>query len=202
MRVGREPAARAGLKLLGEVGLEGLTLRAIAGELGVQAPTLYWRFRNKQDLIDEMASQVLADHAAGLAAAPPAGSWPEAAHQSGQRLRAELMRYRDGALMVAGALRHDPAIHAAVATTLEVFTAADVAPADARACLETIHSYVIGFAVERQAVSDPPKEDDVRFDRGLRLIVAGFAAGLPLGGKAWIDFRSWRTPLMISDNIP
>jgi len=30
MKVGREPVVKAGLKLLNEVGLDGLTLRAIA----------------------------------------------------------------------------------------------------------------------------------------------------------------------------
>lgn len=46
------------LRLLNEVGLDGLTLRAIAKELNVQAPALYWHFKNKQALLDEMATEM------------------------------------------------------------------------------------------------------------------------------------------------
>jgi AcrR family transcriptional regulator len=60
MKVNRDMVARAGLKLLNEVGLEQLTLRLLAKELNIQAPTVYWHFKSKEELIDEMATMVLA----------------------------------------------------------------------------------------------------------------------------------------------
>ena len=221
MRVGREPVVRAGLKLLGEVGLEGLTLRAIAAELGVRAPTLYWRFRDKQDLVDEMASQVLADYAADLLSQPQPATWPQWTRRSAQRFRAELLRYRDGARMVAGTYLKETSVYAVMETALTTFAAAKIAPDLAVVCLKTIHDYVIGFTIEQQAVISPAGERDPRyalearearmdparyplarsigaslfkdydpmFERGLDIIIAGFAAGLPRGGKAWRDFR-------------
>jgi AcrR family transcriptional regulator len=59
----RQEIARAGLRLLNEVGLNGLTLRLIADELGVKAPALYWHMKNKQELLDEMATQLYRDAA-------------------------------------------------------------------------------------------------------------------------------------------
>jgi TetR/AcrR family transcriptional regulator, tetracycline repressor protein len=55
----REAVTRAALRLLDEVGLEGLTTRRLAAELGVQSPALYWHFRTKQDLLGEMAEAVI-----------------------------------------------------------------------------------------------------------------------------------------------
>ena len=50
-----------GLAAAGKVGLDGLTLRKLAAELRVEAPAVYWHFKNKQELLDEMATCVLTD---------------------------------------------------------------------------------------------------------------------------------------------
>jgi len=55
MKVNREIVVAAGLNLLNEVGLEQLTLRRLAKKLKIQAPTLYWHFKSKQELINQQA---------------------------------------------------------------------------------------------------------------------------------------------------
>ncbi|HEX8806526.1 MAG TPA: TetR family transcriptional regulator, partial [Candidatus Aquilonibacter sp.] len=54
----RETIVQAALELLNELGIDGLTVRALASRLGVRAPTLYWHVKNKQELLDEMATEV------------------------------------------------------------------------------------------------------------------------------------------------
>ncbi|WP_143673537.1 TetR family transcriptional regulator, partial [Streptomyces griseiscabiei] len=44
-KLDKAQVAEAALRLLNEVGLEGLSLRLIAKELDVQAPALYWHFK-------------------------------------------------------------------------------------------------------------------------------------------------------------
>lgn len=210
MRVGREPVVKAGLKLLDAGGLEALTLRAIAAELGVKAPTLYWRFKNKQDLVDEMATQVLIDWAALANGRPSPASWQAWAQAYGADLRRTLLRYRDGARMVAGSRLTDTRLYAPMERALEYFQSNGIAPPDATLCMSTIYSYVIGFTIEQQAVLSPAgKRDprfalserdaridveryplarsigvevfdnyDARFERGLQMVIAGFAAQL------------------------
>lgn len=155
MKVGREPVVRAGLKLLDEVGLDSLTLRSIAAELGIQAPTLYWRFKNKQDLVDEMATQVLADWVASLDDSLPVQSWPERCLSFGRGLRQALLRYRDGARMVAGSYLTDASLSGPMELTLQIFVTAGIAPNDATVFLSALYSYVIGFTIEEQAVITP-----------------------------------------------
>lgn len=168
MRVGREPVVRAGLKLLDEVGLEGLTLRVIAAELGVRAPTLYWRFKNKQDLIDEMATQVLADWAAEFGMQSQPATWQAWTLVYGQNLRGLLLRYRDGARMVAGSYLTDSRLYESMERILEAFQADGIAPTDAAMCLSTIYSYVIGFTIEQQAVLTPKGERHPRYALSVR----------------------------------
>ena len=73
----RQTVVRAALRLLDRAGLDGLTVRKLAGELGVQAPALYWHFKNKEELLEEMATTVFLDAVRDSGWPRPDVSWPE-----------------------------------------------------------------------------------------------------------------------------
>ena len=102
MKVNREILTRGALKLLNEAGLEQLTLRRLGAELKVQAGATYWHFRSKEELVDEMATMLLADAASDLIPARKQAGWKEWVVAFGEGLRRMLLRYRDGARMVIG----------------------------------------------------------------------------------------------------
>lgn len=80
-------------------GLDTLTMRKLAGSLGVNHGTLYWHVENKQALIDALANDLLtgvADDSHSSAAGME--RLAELAH----RLRAALLSHRDGARILAG----------------------------------------------------------------------------------------------------
>ena len=60
MALTQEQVVRGAVDLLAKAGLEALTLRALATELGVSAPTLYWHVRDKRQLLDLMAEALVA----------------------------------------------------------------------------------------------------------------------------------------------
>lgn len=70
-KLDRAQVADTALRLLNEVGLDGLTLRRIATELDVKAPALYWHFANKQALLDELATEMLRRMTASAEPPPP-----------------------------------------------------------------------------------------------------------------------------------
>jgi len=51
----RRTIVQAALNLLDEVGIEGLSTRRLAAELGVKGPSLYWHFKNKNELLAHMS---------------------------------------------------------------------------------------------------------------------------------------------------
>ena len=69
----RQTIVQTALGLLDQVGLEGLTVRRLAAELGVQSPALYWHLRGKQELLDGMADAIIM--AAGMGPPRPGESW-------------------------------------------------------------------------------------------------------------------------------
>ena len=59
MPLDRKNIVAAGLRVLEEGGLDGLTVRRIADELGVQAPALYWHVGSRGELLGLMAEELL-----------------------------------------------------------------------------------------------------------------------------------------------
>ncbi len=139
------------LDLLDEVGLDALTLRRLADKLKVKAPAIYWHFKNKQDLLDEMATAVLGAESQRLTLKKTL-RWDAWARFYGVSLRAALLKYRDGARMVSGTRLTDSSLYASMDAALKRLTDAGFSSYAATVVLSTIYSYVIGFVIEEQAV--------------------------------------------------
>jgi AcrR family transcriptional regulator len=66
----RTAIIRAAAQLLRSTGAAGMTTRAVSAAAGVQAPTIYRLFGDKDGLLDAVAEQVMADYVASKAARP------------------------------------------------------------------------------------------------------------------------------------
>lgn len=55
----RERLVGAALELIGEEGLEGLSMRALADRLEVKAASLYWHVRDRRELLELLAESIL-----------------------------------------------------------------------------------------------------------------------------------------------
>jgi TetR/AcrR family transcriptional regulator, tetracycline repressor protein len=191
MALDRETVVRAALRLLDEAGLDGLTLRKLASELGVQAPALYWHFKSKQDLLDEMAATVFADAIREFGMPAESITWSAWALEYGHRLRQMLLRYRDGAKMYSGRYQTDNALFAPMQVALQKFLAAGFSLNDAASGLLTIYCYVVGFTIEEQAVYPRPGELDEKYDlekRAERIDSEKLPLALAAGQEAFSRF--------------
>ncbi|GAA2813800.1 TetR/AcrR family transcriptional regulator C-terminal domain-containing protein [Crossiella cryophila] len=196
MALDRETVVRTALEVLDEVGLDALTLRRIATSLEVQAPALYWHFKNKQELVDEMATQVLR-----AAHEPPEEGldWREIARRSGVGLRRALLAHRDGARMVAGTHLTDTSAYDSMERALSTFTKAGFSLSAAISGLTTIYHFTVGFVIEEQAVHPTPAERDPRYDfaaRAARMDTAATPLAVAAGKELFSDFdRRYRQGL-------
>jgi TetR/AcrR family tetracycline transcriptional repressor len=177
MKINREMVTRAGLKLLNEEGLEQLTLRRLGVALNVQAATIYWHYKSKEELLDEMATTVLAEGAANLVPARRSADWRVWAATYGEGLRKTLLGYRDGARMVAGTRLTDTEY---LKTTERIGMRMVEAGFSVRAAvvlLSTIFNYTQSFVMEEQAVFPVRGERSPRYgveERTARLDAAVF----------------------------
>lgn len=167
MALDKQTVVRTALRVLDEVGLDGLTLRKIAAELNVQAPALYWHFKNKQALLDEMATTLLVD-AIDTFGVPESPGWTEFATTYGSGLRAMLLSHRDGAKMFSGTYLTDDSVYASMERAIRTFTQAGFEARDAVRGLNTIYCFVVGFTIEEQAVYPTPGARDGQYDPAAR----------------------------------
>jgi AcrR family transcriptional regulator len=189
MALDREKVIRAALRLLDKVGLEGLTLRRLARELHVQAPALYWHFKNKQELLDEMATSVLVD-AVGSILPGEHGNWREWAMYFGKEMRRMLSRHRDGAKMFSGTYLTDHSVFESMEVSLRRFVEAGFSAQEAFCAFKTIYCYTVGFTIEEQAVCPRPGKRDPRYDltkRAERIDPKRFPLALAAGAEMY-DF--------------
>jgi TetR/AcrR family transcriptional regulator, tetracycline repressor protein len=177
MKVNREGIVRAALALLDDVGLEQLTLRRLAVRLKIQAPTLYWHFKSKEDLIDEMATMVLADGASSLLPGRKSAHWKPWAEAFGRGLRQTLLKYRDGARMVGGTRLTNTIYMETTERIAAHIVGTGFSIRETAVLLSTIYGYTISFVTEEQAVFPKPGERSLQYDiakRNARLDAAKF----------------------------
>ncbi|MFC3999399.1 TetR/AcrR family transcriptional regulator C-terminal domain-containing protein [Nocardiopsis sediminis] len=153
----RATVAATALTLLDDVGLDGLTVRRLAAELGVQSPALYWHFRDKQELLDLMAQELQA--ALPLAPRRDDEPWPQWVARRARERRRLLLSRRDGARLVAGTAA-GPAIALQAEAELRTLADAGFSPVQALRAITAIGHYTTGFVMEEQSAGQrrrPPE---------------------------------------------
>lgn len=195
----RAAVASAALDLLDEVGLDGLSVRRLAGVLGVRSPALYWHFRDKAELLDLMAQEMLRPDV--HTAVRSGEDWREWVADGARRRRRALLSRRDGARLVVGT-RPGPEIAARTESDLGVLREAGFDAVGGFRLLVAVGHYVTGFVIEEQgaarrhaALTGPvpdvaeivamtpllvgalvdggPPESDEAFEHGLTALIAG-----------------------------
>ncbi|MGR6432438.1 TetR/AcrR family transcriptional regulator C-terminal domain-containing protein [Rhizobium sp. PAMB 3174] len=184
-KLNRETVIAAALDLLDEVGLEGISTRQLAKRLGVEQPSLYWHFRNKEELLSAMAETAMAPHAAAPLPTP-ADDWRAWFLDNTRSFRRTLLRRRDGAKLHAGS-RPGATDMDRIAHKMAFLVASGLPERDAQMAMLASSHFTIGSVLEEQAeatsstaerhVAEIPHIDrEAAFEEGLKLIVDALAS--------------------------
>jgi TetR/AcrR family transcriptional regulator, tetracycline repressor protein len=182
----------AAFSVLEAHGFAGLTIRRIADALGVKNPALYWHFKNKQEIVNGMASRLL-DR---MVEAPVVvDDWRGWLMGAAQWYRQTLLSVRDGAEILSNANLSRSRHFADFQRGIGFLGAQGFTERDALLGMVTVFDYALGVTYEHQADarlgSDEPSPAgpmfaplgalaresarDALFDGGLALILDGLA---------------------------
>lgn len=95
--ISRERAARAALGVIDVHGLDALSLELVATRLGVKAPSLYYHFKHKAELLEEVARLILLDV---QAPDPKTRNWKDAMVDLSVATRRSILAHPNAALLL------------------------------------------------------------------------------------------------------
>ncbi|WP_314149668.1 TetR/AcrR family transcriptional regulator C-terminal domain-containing protein [uncultured Leifsonia sp.] len=186
-RTDRRAIVAATIGLLDEVGLEKVSLHAIAARLGVKQPALYHHFDSKAALMAAVADEVLDRYHTDRL--PDAGeAWDAFVIRNARSLRRAMLSVRDGARLISSAGSRVPEQGNAIAK-VDLLERAGFDGRTAVLALIAVSRYTIGAALEEQASRSNPSLADsadglegtddraARFGRTLRAAAAAGADG-------------------------
>jgi TetR/AcrR family tetracycline transcriptional repressor len=142
----QEALIAAGLAVLRREGFDALSMRKVAAELGVQAASLYWHVRDKEELLDLLADSLLWD----ARRLKTTGDWAENMREMAHAYRCHLNANRDSARVMAGRLAPGPNLLYVLDTALGWLRSAGFTDADAAYATRMLAMYVQGFVLQEQ----------------------------------------------------
>ena len=101
----RDAIVEAALVVLDKVGMDGLSMRRVAEELGTGAASLYWHVRNKDELFQLIFDRVTREV---ILPEPDPAHWKEQLKALGYQMRDTLRKYRDVARLSFGRIPAGP----------------------------------------------------------------------------------------------
>jgi AcrR family transcriptional regulator len=135
------------LRLLDEVGLDGLTMRALAERLGVKAASLYWHLKDKDELAELLIEAINAE----LPDPIPGLSWRQQLEDQAWAWRQVLLKHRDAARLAMGRFVARPVTLRRIEMVLATLRQAGFRPEDIANGAYLISNYVPGFVAEETA---------------------------------------------------
>ncbi|AMD60439.1 MULTISPECIES: TetR/AcrR family transcriptional regulator C-terminal domain-containing protein [Brucella/Ochrobactrum group] len=175
MALQKETVVATALTLLDEVGVEGLTMRALAKALNVQAPTLYWHFPSKQDLLDQIADAIIAP----AVAATDTSQDPDAVLSSLARaMRNALLAHRDGAKLYAGTYAVGANVLKLADIALDALLKKQLGEQAATDAMFNLVYFVLGSTIEEQAFRERWRSDEDH-DGGEKQLMAAIDIRFP-----------------------
>jgi AcrR family transcriptional regulator len=168
----REAIADAALRLLDRDGLDGLSMRRLAAELGTGAASLYWHVQSKDELLELLVDRVMAE----IELPPPDPSrWQEQLKQFGRESRRVMREHRDIARITLGRIPMGPNLLRLIEWMLQLLRAAGIPDRTAAYAGDLLALYGGAFAFE-ESLELSPLGEGVRPEQAAGMLRDYFAS--------------------------
>jgi len=173
-RLTRETVVDQALALADRSGLDALTIRKLATELGVTPMALYWHFRGKDELLDGLADRIWSEIDVTL---NPAAPWTEQLRGMLSSLVAVLRTHSSAAQLLIRSERRPNKLNSAaqlnaIEAALELLLSAGFSPQDASAVARSALWTGITLAMSEPGTEALDDDDRTEVQRKKQVMLA------------------------------
>jgi AcrR family transcriptional regulator len=172
----RETIVDAAFAVLDREGLDALSMRRLAQQLGTGAASLYWHVRNKDQLIDLLLERAIGELAPP--GPPDPERWQEQIKDFARANRALYARHRDLARASLGRVPFGPSLVVVVEAMLAILKAGGVPDRIAAYAGDLLSLYVAATSYEESLGMRTPAGDDVT-PQEMTDMFTSYLGGLP-----------------------
>jgi TetR/AcrR family tetracycline transcriptional repressor len=175
----RETIVRTALSLLDREGMDGLSTRRLAAELGIKSASLYWHFKDKGELLSEMSGAMFKECLQPADPDNDAFDVFEWLASFARAIRRVALSRRDGAQVMSRAKTKTPQARAGLEANVKIIMRTGLSDMEARMALQTIRRYAIGAVMQEQSAPDGARNAGITvttaesFEFGLQAILVG-----------------------------
>jgi AcrR family transcriptional regulator len=142
--VNRERTLEVALAVADSEGIEAVSMRRLARELGVEAASLYHYVNGKDQILDGLVEVVAAE----IEIPKPSADWRKAVSQRANHTRAGLLRHRWAVSLMASRTSPGPATLGLLESGIRCFREGGFTVPLAAHAISTVDSYVHGFVLQ------------------------------------------------------
>lgn len=166
------------LRLLDEVGVDGLSTRRLAAELGIKSASLYWHFKDKGELLNEMSGVMFEECLRRPDISDPAFNWVDWLSDGCRSIRRTALSRRDGAQVMARPRPKAPNTRIDFEENVRALMTSGLTDMECRLTMQTLRRFAIGAALQEQSTANAGASVVLSGEEGFEFGLQTFIDGL------------------------
>lgn len=147
----RATIVKTALLLLDEVGIDGLSTRRLAAELGIKSASLYWHFKDKNELLNQMSGAMFEECLPAPNVSGASLDWAEWLAEGARAIRRTALSRRDGAQVMARPRPKGAGVKVDFEDNVKTLMRSGLADMESRLAMQTLRRYAVGAALQEQS---------------------------------------------------